>query len=141
MQNFVINVEAAIHKNGKWLVGIRSKKEAHAGGLLSFVGGVVEHTDPLVSTLESAVIREVKEEIDLEVKVIDFVNDTLFVSQKGNRVINMVFLCEVVSGEAKITHTEEMESLLWLTTEEILNFPHVPKWLCESVKIAGNKIS
>lgn len=39
---FILNVEGAIYKNEKWLLIRRSKKEEHAGGLLSLVGGKVE---------------------------------------------------------------------------------------------------
>jgi 8-oxo-dGTP diphosphatase len=31
---FVVNVEGAIHRNGKWLLIRRSEKEEHAGGML-----------------------------------------------------------------------------------------------------------
>ena len=37
-----MNVEAAIHKNDKWLIIKRSEKEEHAPGLLALVGGKVE---------------------------------------------------------------------------------------------------
>ena len=58
---FVINTEAAIYKDEKWLVGVRSKKESEAPGLLSFVGGTVDESDTAnVDTLEYALIREVK---------------------------------------------------------------------------------
>lgn len=134
---FVINTEAAIFQNGKWLVGVRSKKESEAPGLLSFVGGTVDESDTSsVDTLEHALIREVEEEIGIKVKVVDFVNDTSFVSKKGNNVLNVVFVCEVESGEPAISDTEEVEELLWLTTDEILNYPNVPKWLCDSVSKA-----
>lgn len=135
-EKFFINTEAAIYKDGKWLVGIRSKNENEAPGLLSFVGGTVEHGDANTNTLESAVIREVDEEIGVKVRVLDFVNDTSFVSKKGNHVINVVFLCTIEFGEPKISDTEEVKELLWLTTEEILNYPNVPRWLCESIQKA-----
>ena len=134
--HFVINTEAAIYKDGKWLVGVRSKNENEAPGLLSFVGGTVEHSDADTDTLESAVVREVGEEIGIKIKVLDFVNNTSFVSKRGNRVINVVFLCAIESGEPKISDTQEIEDLLWLTTEEILNYANVPQWLCESLKRA-----
>ncbi len=133
---FAINTEAAIYKDGKWLVGVRSKNETEAAGLLAFVGGTVEHSDASTDTLENAVMREVEEEIGITVKVLDVVNNTSFVSKRGNHVINVVFLCEIMDGEPKISSVEEMDSLLWLTTEEILNYPKAPKWLCESVKKA-----
>lgn len=137
---FVINTEAAIYKAGKWLVGIRSKNESEAAGLLSFVGGTVEYTDLRTDTLEGAIVREIEEEINIKIKVIDFVNNTSFVSKKGNHVINAVFLCEIESGEPKISDTQEMESLEWLTQEEIINYPNAPVWLCESVKRAASLI-
>lgn len=141
-RNFVINTEAAIYKDGKWLVGVRLKEESHAPGLLSFVGGTVDELDTAnVDTLEHALIREVKEEIGVVVKVLDFVNDTSFVSKRGNNVLNVVFLCTTVSGEPKISDTNELEELIWLTTEEILNYPNVPNWLCDSVKKANNLVT
>lgn len=133
-KHFVINTEAAIFKDGKWLVGVRSMSESEAPGLLSFVGGTVEESDAAnVDTLESALIREVKEEVGVVVEILDFVNDTSFVSKKGNNVLNVVFLCAISSGEPKISDTNEFEKLIWLTTEEILEYPSVPKWLCDSL--------
>ena len=132
--HFVINTEAAIYKDGKWLVGVRSQKESEAAGLLAFVGGTVEHTDSLTDILESAVAREVEEEIGVKIKVLDFVNSSSFVSKKGNHVINIVFLCEIIEGEPTVMSEDEMDSLLWLTTEEIINYPNSPTWLWESLK-------
>ncbi|MCF7865093.1 MAG: NUDIX domain-containing protein [Candidatus Pacebacteria bacterium] len=135
--HFAINTEAAIYKDGKWLVGIRSEKESEGAGLLAFVGGTVDHSDALVDILESAVIREVKEEIGVKIKVLDFVNSSSFVSKKGNHVINIVFLCEIEDGGVpKVVSEDEMDSLLWLTTDEIINYPNSPKWLWESLRKA-----
>lgn len=139
---FVINTEAAIYKDGKWLVGVRSKKESEAPGLISFVGGTVDESDTAtVHTLEHALIREVKEEVGVAVEILDFVNDTSFVSKRGNNVLNVVFLCTISSGEPKISDTNEFEELIWLTTEEILKYPNVPKWLCDSLKKANDLIT
>ena len=139
---FAINTEAAIYKDGKWLVGVRSKKESEAPGLLSFVGGTVDESDTAnVDTLEHALIREVKEEVGVVVEALDFVNDTSFVSKRGNNVLNVVFLCTISSGEPKISDTNEFEELIWLTTEEILEYPNVPKWLCDSLKKANDLIT
>lgn len=139
---FVINTEAAIYKDGKWLVGIRSKKENEAPGLLSFVGGTIDESDTAnVDTLEHALIREVKEEVGVVVEILDFVNDTSFASKRGNNVLNVVFLCAISSGEPKISDTNEFEELIWLTTEEILEYPNVPRWLCDSLKKADDLIT
>jgi len=55
--------------------------------------------------------------------------------------LNVVFLCTTASGEPKISDTNELEELIWLTTEEILNYPNVPKWLCDSLKKANQLIT
>lgn len=132
--HFAVNTEAAIYKDGKWLVGVRSEKESEGAGLLAFVGGTVDHSDALVNILESAIIREVQEEIGVKVKVLDFVNSSSFVSKKGNHVINIVFLCEIEDGGIpKVASEDEMNSLLWLTTEEIIHYPNSPTWLWASL--------
>ena len=135
--HFAINTEAAIYKNGKWLVGVRSQKESEGAGLLAFVGGTAEHTDATTDTLESTIIREVQEEIGVTVKVLDFVNSSSFVSKKGNHVINIVFLCEILDNQIPgVVSRDEMDSLIWLTTEEIINYPNSPTWLWASLKKA-----
>lgn len=139
--HFVINVEAAIYKDGKWLVCIRSRSESEAPGLLSFIGGTVEHSDATVDTLEQALVREVSEEIGATIDVLGFANSSMFVSKKGNHVIDVVFLCRIKSGEPKISDTQELEELLWLTTTEVLGYQHVPKWLCASLLKAERIIS
>lgn len=137
---FIVNTEAAIHKKGKWLVGVRSKNESEAAGLLSFVGGKVEHFDSRNDTLECAIVREVEEEINIRIKVLNFVNNSSFISKKGTFILNVVFLCEIETGEPKISDTREMESLHWLTTEEIINYPNSPVWICESVTRADSLV-
>lgn len=34
---FIVNVEAAIYRDGKWLIIERSQQEEHAGGTFAFV--------------------------------------------------------------------------------------------------------
>ena len=93
-----INVEAAISKNDKWLLCVRSMKEEHAAGLLSLIGGTVEYIDLDKSTLESALIREISEEIGVTISVTDYIQSTSFVTKTGSHVIDIVFLCSIVDG-------------------------------------------
>lgn len=65
---FIVNVEGAVRKNDKWLIIERSKKEEHAGGLLSLVGGKVEQEGNSLDILERTVKREILEEVGLKVK-------------------------------------------------------------------------
>ena len=81
-------------------------------------------------------LREIKEEIDVDIKVLDYVHNTSFVSKRGNHVINMVFLSEIISGDPKPMSEDETESLIWLSTQEIIDYPNVPPWLLVSIKLA-----
>ncbi|RKL65153.1 DNA mismatch repair protein MutT [Salipaludibacillus neizhouensis] len=134
---FIVNVEGAIFKNGKWLIIERSKKEEHAGGLLSIVGGKVENEGNSSDILERTVKHEIVEEVGVEVKDnLKYVHSTSFVTDKGERVVDIVFLCEYSSGEAFPKSPDEVERVLWLSTEEVLNHPKSPIYLKESIKRA-----
>ncbi|HSU80384.1 MAG TPA: NUDIX domain-containing protein, partial [Candidatus Angelobacter sp.] len=64
---FVVNVEGAIHLDGKWLLILRSEKEEHAGGGLSLVGGKCEIEGNSSDILERTLHREIFEEVGIEV--------------------------------------------------------------------------
>lgn len=135
---FTINVEAAITKDNKWLLCTRSKKEKQAGGVLALIGGTVDHSDPNIGTLESALIREVREEIGVTISVVDFVHDTCFVSKNGNHCLDIVFLCEIIEGEPSPVSPDEIESLHWMSTDEINADTSSPSWLLDSIKRADD---
>ncbi|WP_404328270.1 NUDIX hydrolase [Mesobacillus maritimus] len=131
---FIINVEGALRHQGKWLIIERSKKEDHAGGKLSLVGGKVDPEGNSSAILERSVKRELMEEVGVAVKEeLRYVQSTSFVSDKGENVVNIVFLCEYDSGEAAPVSADEVESVLWLTTEEVMNHPSAPRFLKDSI--------
>lgn len=136
--HFLINVEAAILKDGKWLLCVRSKKENHAGGVLSLIGGTVEYSDSKQDTLENALVREIHEEIGVKISVIDFVHDTYFITEKGNHVIDIVFLCEIIEGEPFVINPDEIESLHWMSIDEIKANTNSPSWLLTNIKRASD---
>ncbi|MBU8732895.1 MULTISPECIES: NUDIX hydrolase [Cytobacillus] len=134
---FIVNVEGAIRKNDKWLIIERSKKEEHAGGLLSLVGGKVDIEGSSSNILERTVKREILEEVGVKVKdSLTYVNSTSFVTDTGQNVVDVVFLCEYESGEALPIIPDEVEKVFWLTSEEILNHPKSPIYLKENIKKA-----
>lgn len=139
---FIVNVEGAIRKNDKWLIIERSKKEEHAGGLLSLVGGKVDKEGNSLDILERTVKREILEEVGVNVKDrLNYVHSTSFVTDKGENVVDIVFLCEYESGEAFPKSPDEVEAVLWLTTEEVLSHLNSPIYLKESIKCAESLIS
>ncbi|MFJ7667585.1 NUDIX hydrolase [Lysinibacillus sp. NPDC097195] len=131
---FIVNVEGAVRKNDKWLIIERSKKEEHAGGLLSLIGGKVEQEGDSWDILERTVKREIFEEVGVQVKDrLNYVQSTSFVTDKGQQVVDIVFLCEYESGEAFSKSTDEVEKVLWLTTREVLSHPNSPIYLKKSI--------
>ena len=134
---FVVNVEGAIRENDKWIIIERSKKEQHAGGLLSLVGGKVEIADHSSDVLENTLRREIFEEIGIQVKrKMKYICSTSFVTDNGVNVVDIVFLCEHESGKAFAKCPDEVENVFWLTTAEILRHPLSPIYLKKSIQSA-----
>nr|WP_144926657.1 NUDIX domain-containing protein [Paenibacillus bovis] len=134
---FIVNVEAAVRKNDKWLIIERSKKEEHAGGLLSLVGGKVELEGNSKDILERTLIREIYEEVGVEVKdELIYIHSTSFITDKGENVVDVVFLCEYDSGEAFPKSPNEVENVHWLTVAEMQQNPKAPDYLIDSIKKA-----
>lgn len=136
---FIVNVQGAVYKAGKWLIIIRSTKEEHAGGTLSFVGGKVDIEGDSPGILEKTVKREIFEEVGIEITdAITYVYSSSFKTDEGCHVINVDFLCEYEKGTAYNKSPDEVESVHWLTYSEIMNHPKTPLWTKESLNRAEN---
>lgn len=100
---YIVNVEAAIYHQDKWLISTRSTKEAHAGGTLALVGGKVETTTAENDALESTLKREIMEEAGIEIDDTPrYVKNSFFITQDDKRVINIIFLCKYKHGQARV---------------------------------------
>ena len=130
---FIVNVEGVVTREGRYLLGVRGKGETHEAGVLSLIGGKVEPDDIADDILESTLRRELKEEIALEVGVITYVESHSFVVDPEKPVVDVVFLCQYVGGEASITDPNEIEALYWMTAEAIHDDPHIPAWTRNSI--------
>jgi 8-oxo-dGTP diphosphatase len=136
---FLVNVEGAVYRGDKWLIIERSAKEEHAGGLLSLVGGTTENESQSVDLLERTLIRELYEEVGVKVMdKLNYVRSTSFTIPNGNLVLDVVFLCEYRAGEPYPKSPDEVESVHWMTTEEIVNHPKAPIWLIDNIKAADS---
>lgn len=133
---FAVNVEGAIHRDGKWLLIRRSEKEEHAAGSLSLVGGQCDIEGVSSDILERTLKREIFEEVGCEVSGINYVNSSSFVTSSGINVIDIVFLCHHQSGEPYSKSIDEVDDVLWMTTEEILAHPELPDYLKANVQLA-----
>ncbi|MFB1099660.1 NUDIX hydrolase [Terribacillus sp. JSM ZJ617] len=138
---FVVNVEGAIYRNGKWLIITRSEKEEHAAGCLSMVGGKCDLEGVSSDILERTLKREIFEEVGIEVEDLTYVNSSSFVTDKGTHVIDIVFLCQDIAGEPYAKSAEEVGKLMWMTTEEILIHKNAPSYLKENITLAADKLT
>ncbi len=137
---YIVNVEAVIYKGDQYLITKRSEKEEHAPGIFANTGGKVEVTKPQKEVLENTIIREIKEEVDLELKrPFQYVNSKSFFLDGKELIIDIIFLCEYKSGTAICKDQEEIEEVHWLTLAEIKEHPDIEYWLKETIEMADKK--
>lgn len=115
----MINVVAAIIKNegGKILIAKRNLKKSQ-GGLWEFPGGKIEKDE----TREEAIIREIKEELTIDIKVDKYLAEKVF--NYPDKDINLIAMeCTQIGGNVELT---EHEDYRWVTSEELTNFEFAP---------------
>jgi 8-oxo-dGTP diphosphatase len=114
---FHVAAEAIIEKEGKILITKRSEKRDHAPGEWETLTGRVENGE----SFQDAVKREVKEEVSLEVEIVQ-PYDTFHFYRGAERVehLGVSFWCKYKSGEV-VLDTNEQSDYKWVTTEEALS--------------------
>jgi 8-oxo-dGTP pyrophosphatase MutT (NUDIX family) len=123
---YIVNIEGAIIREGRYLMILRGPEETYAAGDLSLVGGKVEGTDETTDILEETLRREIREEVGLEVTDLVYVCSSRF--GMGESVVDIVFLCRSPVGEYVITDPGEVAAAAWMTAQEIYNHPLAQPW-------------
>ncbi len=109
-----INVAAAIiTKNNKYFIAKRNKNK-HLGGFYEFPGGKQDKNE----TLQETVIREIKEELDVNVFVGDKLGEEHYKDEKINVHLHY-FFCTIISGDIVL---KEHEDSAWVSKEEFKNY-------------------
>jgi ADP-ribose pyrophosphatase YjhB (NUDIX family) len=138
--NYVVNVEAAIVRDDRYLLIVRGANESHAPGMLSLPGGKVEQAGNTLDILEATLRREVDEEVGVEIENSPtYLESTAFVADDGEPVINIVFLCRYRAGDVRPVAAEEVAQVTWMTAAEVLANPRTPPWLRRSVELAERR--
>lgn len=113
-----VEVVAALIWNGEKFMICQRPANKKRGLLWEFVGGKVEKGE----SKEQALIRECKEELDIEIEV-----DSEFISTKHTYpdiTINLtVFNSRIVSGKPTLFEHNELK---WITKNEIQNYNFCP---------------
>jgi 8-oxo-dGTP diphosphatase len=135
--NYVVNVEAALVRDDRYLLIVRGANESHAPGMLALPGGKVEHAGDIVGILEATLRRELHEEVGVEIEDdLVYVDSTAFVADDGAQVIDVVFLCRHRAGDARPVASEEVAHVMWMTAAEVLADPLTPPWTRRSIEMA-----
>jgi len=138
--SYIVNVEGAIVRDGHYLMIIRSDAESHAGGNLSFVGGKVEETQNAEYVFEDAIRREVLEEVGVTLGEMVYVQNTHFITEDNEPVVDIVFLCQYQSGLPIIKDSNEVAEILWLSADEIKQHPKCPPWTKSAIdRVEGKR--
>lgn len=125
-----ITVVAAIIYNSKNKVLITKRPEhIHLGGLWEFPGGKVENGE----SYKSALIREIKEETNLDISVGDlFWRESADFTKKQVHIF--FYKCELVNENQKII-CNEIDDYRWLYKEDLKDytFPEADHLLIEKL--------
>ena len=105
-----VNVSAAvIVKDNKYFIAKRNK-DKHLGGYFEFPGGKQDDNE----TLEQTVIREIKEELNVDITVDRKLGEEYYNDEKINVHLNY-FFCTIIKGDIVLNEHEEAA---WVSKEE-----------------------
>jgi 8-oxo-dGTP diphosphatase len=118
---------AGILMQGNRICALR-RKFGEFAGYYEFPGGKVE----IGETAEEAVIRECKEELDVDVRIMSLVH-VIYHDYPGFHLKMPLYLCEIVDGEMKLFVHDD---LVWLDefNVEKLNWIEATKALVPKIK-------
>ena len=129
---FAVTVCVLLHRNGRWLLSVRSPDVADAPGRLGLVGGHVEVDSPTPDVLEVTARREVAEEtgVDLAAVPLAYLESEFFVTEGGERQVTVTFVASApADAVASITAPAELSEVGWWTPDEVAADPRCPPWL------------
>lgn len=107
---------AIIHENK--VLAMQRSEEMTLPGMWEFPGGKIEADE----TEEQALSREIKEELNIEIQVNDYVNEASYDYDFGT-VCLKVYTAEIVSGQISL---EEHSDGKWVTAEELAGINWAP---------------
>ncbi|RSJ60948.1 (deoxy)nucleoside triphosphate pyrophosphohydrolase [Streptococcus gordonii] len=130
MSKKIINVvAAAIEKDGKFFCAQRPEGKS-LGGFWEFPGGKLEEGE----SPEQALIREIKEELNSEIKIVSYINEASYDYDFGT-VVMKTYHAKLISGNLELL---EHQNSTWLAPHELstINWAPVDR---PAVRLLSNK--
>ena len=127
----MIDVVAAIIRNdeGKILIAQRNLNKSQ-GGLWEFPGGKIESGE----TKEEAIVREIKEELNMNIKVDSFFDEKIY--EYPDKTIRLIALnCSMISDSYEVL---EHEDIKWISEDEFKAYEFAPADIYFIEKIVKN---
>jgi 8-oxo-dGTP diphosphatase len=110
---------------GQVLLMKRSSGAKNEAGYWCKPGGTIEFGE----TAEEAMIREIKEELNLDIEIIDFVNFTNhLISKENQHWIALNFVAKIIGGELKNMEPHKHEEIVWFDLDNL------PEMLTQTAK-------
>ena len=114
----MIEVTAAILEEGNKIMIARRAHGKHLAGFWEFPGGKIEQDE----TPESCLIRELKEEFEIEILIGNYIGESVF-NYPNNTIKLKAFTCQIINGKMKLNDHDKIE---WISLEEITNYKLAP---------------
>jgi len=114
----VVAVKGIIIRAGKVLIVKRAKDDEIGAETWECVGGKIEFGE----SLETALIREINEEVGLDVNVNKILYATTFKTNPQRQVVIITYLCE--SNDGEVILSPEHTDYQWVTKEQLKQFLH-----------------
>ena len=124
-------VTAIVVKNGKYLITRRSPTKKRFGGMWTVPGGKLETSDYVnlpkdtkdywYNVLEQVLRREVKEEVGLTIKNIEYVTSLATIHADGAPSLVISCMADWESGEV-VLQESETDHYAWVTLAEAKNY-------------------
>lgn len=122
INTFKVIVSGFVKNNDDQLLVIRrSKDEESFPNMLAIPGGTIEaeETGSLeLDTVENNLVREILEETNINVKVLDWVESTCLV-KNGQGKLYLFFNCELINDGSSAVTSNETPEVFWANIENI----------------------
>lgn len=115
----MINVVAAILKKDNKILIAKKKQGKPLAGYWEFPGGKVEKQE----TQEEALIRELKEEMNIEIQIKAYIGESVY-DYGDNKIVSLKGYTAIIkSGNINLSDHDEYR---WVTLEEIKDYKIAP---------------
>lgn len=101
---------------GQVLLMKRSAGAKNEAGYWCKPGGTIEFGE----TAEEAMIREIKEELDIDIEITGFVNFTNhIIAKEGQHWVALNFIARIIGGELKNMEPHKHEEIVWFDLDNL----------------------